>query len=422
MSKTLRKITIIETKEMVPTLKINNKFIHSKYYPQKDAKTFIDNNTVVYKQKQHVLLYGIGMGYHVKELLTRIDKECKVYIFDADEEVFNIVDKLNLLTDIKKDSRVELFIGYSKEFMDKFHEKLQLVDDILVYNPSIEALSESMERFKLALKNFSVSRMGMSSFKELADKNYENNIKEKHEPIEKFFEIKNLKSKPVIIVSSGPSLDYSVKYLSDFKEDVQIFAAGSALKTLMNNGITPDMICIIDADRIIANQVKGYENLNVPLCFLSTASHEAVDSYKGPKYIFYNEPCEDRIVIDTGKSVATAILDIAIKGEANPIIFIGQDLAFVDNKTHAEAYSEVHHLNIAVPIKKQYQKVIGVNGELLNTNNSLLYFKNWIENKINEYPNITFINCSKGAKIKGTVDMELKDVYKLITSNLKDKK
>ncbi|MCY6959556.1 motility associated factor glycosyltransferase family protein [Clostridium brassicae] len=413
-----RIIKIIETKENVPTIQVNNKFIHSKYFPQKDAKTFIDNNAFIYKGKQHMLSYGIGFGYHAKELLRRVDKNCKVYIFDVDEEIFNIGNELNLFEDIKKDNRVELFIGYSKDFMDKFYEKLQLIDDMLVYNPSIEVLPKNMERFKVALKTFSISRTGMSSFRELAQQNYESNIKESSQSIKTFYEKNKFNDKPVIIVSSGPSLDYNVKYLSDFKGEVQIFAAGSALKTLINNEITPDMICIIDAHEIIANQVKGYENLDVPLCFLNTASREAVEIYKGPKYIFYNEPHEENIVIDTGKSVATAILDIAIKGGANPIIFIGQDLAFLNNRTHAKAYSKVHNLDITVPINKEYEKVQGVNGELLDTNITLLYFKTWIENKISEYPNINFINCSNGAKIKGTTYMELEEAYRLIKNNL----
>lgn len=406
----LRNIEIIETKEKVSTLKVNNKFLHSKYYPIKDAKTFIENNSKVYKDKKHVLVYGIGLGYHIKELLNHIEKDCSIYVFDADEDIVKIANELRLLEEIYEDGRINLFIGYSKDFIDNFYEKLQLVDDILIHNPSIDVLPNTIEDFKLSLKSFSISKSGIANFAKLAKENYENNISVKHKSIEEFYDINNFRDEPVIIVSSGPSLDFNVKHLNDFKGKAKIFAAGSSLKTLIDNNIMPDMICIIDAHEIIANQIKGYEDLSVPLCYLSTASHEAVSSYNGPKFIFYNTPHENSMTIDTGKSVATAILDIAINGGADTIIFVGQDLAYVDNKTHAEAYSEVHKADISIPITKQYKTVQGVNGELLNTNTSLLYFKQWIENKISEHPDITFINCSKGAKIKGTIDMKLEDL------------
>lgn len=361
-----------------------------------------------------MLVYGIGLGYHIQELLKHIEDGCNVYVFDADEEVFKIADELGVLEEIKKDNRVEFFIGYCKKFVNDFYEKLKLVDDILIYTPSLDVLPDFMEEFKVALKSFSVSKMGMDSFKILAMENYQSNLGMEHKQIEDFYKINNFMNKPVIIASSGPSLDRTVKYLNKFKEKAYIFAVGSSLKTLMNSDIVPDMICIIDADKIIANQLKGFENLDVPLCFLSTASKEAVTSYKGPKFMFYNEPNENNMVIDTGKSVATAALDIAIKGGADPIIFIGQDLAFLDNKSHTNAYAQVHNINVEIAKKKTYKKVIGVNGEMLDTSTNLLYFKQWIENKILKHRDRTFINCSEGAKIKGTIEMDIEEAYKFV--------
>lgn len=51
MKNTKREIAIVETKENVPTIQINNKLLHSKYYPLKDAKIFIESNSKVYENK-----------------------------------------------------------------------------------------------------------------------------------------------------------------------------------------------------------------------------------------------------------------------------------------------------------------------------------------------------------------------------------
>lgn len=412
-----RIIKIIETREGETTIQVDNKFLHSKYYPIKDAKTLIENNSNIYKDKNCIVIYGLALGYHVKELLNRINGDAKVYMFEADEEIFKMAEKLKLLDDIKLDRRVELFVGYSKSFLSSFYEKLKLVDDILIYNPSVDVLPDTFSELKLVLKNFSIAKMGMEDFSKLAKNNFENNIKLEYKPISEYFKSINIRNKPVIIVSSGPSLDYSISALKNVAGKAKIFSAGSSLKALMDNKIKPDMISIVDANEIIKNQIKGYENLDIPLCFLNTASNDAIGCYRGPKYMFYNQlqnNVNKDIVIDTGKSVATAILDIAIKGGANPIIFVGQDLAYVHNKTHVDAYSQVHKLDVSIPERNNYKKVLGVNGQLLNTNNSLLYFKRWIENKISEHPNITFINCSKGAKIEGTIEMDLEGVLNSI--------
>ncbi len=42
-----------------------------------------------------------------------------------------------------------------------------------------------------------------------------------------------------------------------------------------------------------------------------------------------------------------------------------------------------------------------------------MYFKRQIEKEIEQNPNVRFVNCSKGARIKGTVEMDLEEVKKL---------
>jgi hypothetical protein len=44
---------------------------------------------------------------------------------------------------------------------------------------------------------------------------------------------------------------------------------------------------------------------------------------------------------------------------------------------------------------------------MLSTTAGWLYFKKWIEDKIAANPQISFINCSEGARINGTIEMQL---------------
>nr|WP_317726654.1 6-hydroxymethylpterin diphosphokinase MptE-like protein [Clostridium tetani] len=171
------------------------------------------------------------------------------------------------------------------------------------------------------------------------------------------------------------------------------------------NRIKPDIITILDAGEVVYNQIKGYEDLDIPLCFLSTGSRWAVQAYKGPKYMFFNKECsfnKENIVIETGKTVAAPTIDLAIKAGGKNIILCGQDMAFVDDKSHAGDDKNIEQ-------SSSYKKVLGVDGNYLNTTSGMLEFKKGIERLIENNKNVEFINSSKGAKIKGTVDMDLRN-------------
>ncbi|MCB2288852.1 hypothetical protein LGK97_03625 [Clostridium sp. CS001] len=58
----------------------------------------------------------MGLGYHIKELLKKCNKNCKIYIFNSDKAILDIVDDLGILDDIRKDKRVKIFDNYSQKF------------------------------------------------------------------------------------------------------------------------------------------------------------------------------------------------------------------------------------------------------------------------------------------------------------------
>lgn len=398
-----RKIEIVNTRESNITLLVENIFLHSKYYPVKEGQKFIALNEKFYIDKDVVMVYGLGLGYHIKELLKRCNENCKIYIFDADKEIIKIADNLGSLESIRKDKRVKIFDNYSQIFLQDFVNVSQLVDDILIYKPSVKLLSDEYSSLKNILEDYNVAKIAVERFSRVMSENYEHNLKIKTPTIKEFFNRIKVKGQTVIIVAAGPSLDYDINTLKKLNGKIKMFSVGRALSTLMKNGINPDMITIIDSQELVYNQIKGYENSDVPLCFLSTASRWAVEKYKGPKYMFYNEENEDDIIINTGKTVAVATLDIAIKGGAKEIIFVGQDLGFLDNKSHAGTINDV-------PQDGVYKKILSVNGSRMNTNDGYMYFKRQIEKEIEANTNVRFINCSKGARIKGTVEMDLAQV------------
>ncbi len=399
-----RNIQLINTGEGVYSLSINNILIHSMYYPLKEAYNFAKYRENQLKNKNHIVIYGVGLGYHIYEMLKLISNDSVVELYDVDEEIIEIGLKYGLLEEILKDQRVKFVHGYTGDILTSFSKSIKNSDSFIVFKPEIKVMPKQFEDFKGVMDRFEIGITEFVRHGRMAKKNMELNNKVECEMIDDFYNKYDSHGKPIVIVASGPSLNLNLEKLKSIRDKVVIFAVGSSLKLLMNYGIKPDMITIIDPQEIVYNQFQGFENLDVPLCFLSTASNLAVTKYNGPKYKFYNSKENSKgTIIETGKSVATAALNIAIKGRAETIIFIGQDLAFINDKSHADNYAN-ETITLGDEIAK---KVEGIGGTTLKTTEGWLYFKKWIEDKIFENPQIKFINCSSGARIKGTIEKDL---------------
>ncbi|AFM42716.1 hypothetical protein Desaci_3835 [Desulfosporosinus acidiphilus SJ4] len=405
-----RILRIFKAKNGQPTLSVNDVLVHSRFDPAREAFSLLENNKAIYQDKENVVVYGLAFGYHVTELLKRISSDCQVYVFEADTAVLSQAKTLDLVKEMMDDRRLSLIGGDQSNFLTEFAEKLNLVENILIYKPSLRVLPRKQENLKSAILDFEVGRIAWERFGPMLERNNDLNQTLEHGTIEDFLKGFDFQVRPLIIVSSGPSLDTSIEELTKYRNQFNLFCAGSALRTLMKYHIKPDMICIIDPQDIVAKQLVGFENLGVPLCFLDTASFTALLNYQGPKYIFYNQPKVGSITINTGKSVATALLSIALQGRANPIIFVGQDLAFIGKKHHTETFSEIYGVSNDASLYSS-DTVLGINGDLLYTNSGLLSFKRWIERIIKANPQVVFINASQGAKIEGAIERNLGEIF-----------
>ncbi|SQC03124.1 hypothetical protein [Clostridium tetanomorphum] len=64
-----RNIEIHKAKDGNYNLKVDKRYIYSRYFPLEEAGKFIEANKELYLDKKVVVVYGVGLGYHVKELL-----------------------------------------------------------------------------------------------------------------------------------------------------------------------------------------------------------------------------------------------------------------------------------------------------------------------------------------------------------------
>lgn len=395
-------VSFEKSKSGSTTLVYNNKYIHSKYDPVKESEQFISNKKNLINEKV-ILVYGLGLGYHVQAIVNIIDSEQKIYVFEHNNELVKGCKNVN--SELFKLDNLSIITSEDKLFYEKLLNCMNMVQDLIIHKPSLETIKNDNQELYDLIKGYSQAKVSIENSALLLKENYEENIKHNCKSIKELINQFKYVNNPYVIAAAGPSLDDELDLLNKNRDRFTIICVGSALRALMNKGISPDAIVILDGKEIVSKQLEGYENCDIPLCFLSTASRWAVKNYNGPKYIFFNTDGEDDIIIKTGKTVAVSAMDIALKSNAKEIIFLGQDLAFIGEQSHTKTFKEVYGFEDNVKQTSGNKTVLGINGEVLVTTQGYIYFKNQIEKLIKEYTGVKFINCSKGAFINGAKHM-----------------
>ncbi|KEH88690.1 MULTISPECIES: motility associated factor glycosyltransferase family protein [Clostridium] len=231
---------------------------------------------------------------------------------------------------------------------------------------------------------------------------------------------------PAIIVSAGPSLNKNINDLHNIDKDILIFSGGRTLRPLVENNIEPSLIGVVDPGEISYELVENYiEKTKSPLLFYEGTNEKVVEGHQGQKIIFtqntiihdiFKMEVED---IGVGGSVAHDLTATAKYLGCNPIIFIGQDLAYTGEKYHADiAINQFKKFDENI-VSNETENIYveDVNGDKVKTSIVLDNFRREMEIFIENNKDTTFINATEGgAKIKGTIQMTLKDAiskYKL---------
>ena len=243
-------------------------------------------------------------------------------------------------------------------------------------------------------------------------------------PVSRMFD--RMKGHPVILVSSGPSLDKNVQLLAEAKGRALVIAVGSAFTKLHRLGIEPDFAISFDGG--VYNSLGHFAGLRsqLPLIFDPILHSKVLEEYPGrlivmsiwPGGMLLDRPTGcDVGYVSIGPSVSCTAFALAYKMGANPIVFIGQDCAFSEDRTHASGT----HVDGTIDADNAYalravhgdrQPVEGQNGEQLISNPSLLTFKHWFEETIRGVdPARIVLNATEGgANIRGARNISFREV------------
>lgn len=285
---------------------------------------------------------------------------------------------------------------------------------VIVHRPSLETMPSTMKRLRNAINDFYIRKNSIRFFQPEMDKNVKYFLahSEKFLPAGKLYGV--FDGIPVAVISAGPSLEPSLPLLVGLRNRLLILSVGTALQPLLGAGVEPDLVMVTDPQEIVWQQLAGV-NKDIPLVFLPTTSWRVMESWPGPRLAAVQEGLEmtgglsgfqQWPLLETGGSVSTAALDLAIKMGADPVIFVGQDLGYPRGLTHSPGV--MYHNTMA---HETGQMVESIAGGCIPTGRNLLLYKKWIEDRIEREKNRVFINTSPwGACIRGTCEVSLEEL------------
>lgn len=393
---------LIETTNIgLPTLKFENEkkslYYHSNIDPVNEAKSL-----ACYYAKKDCLdysIWGFGLGYHVQALLE-YDRRFQVTCVETNLSVLVCAFHSCDLTALLKNPRFTLQYCELEKSMDYIECKSP--STLLVHAPSLFALNDS--KFKTALANYFMQISSMYAQEQKLRENFYYNTKHEDDSIVAIKD--NFRNKDVIFVAGGPSVEYYIDFLREksHSENTTIICASTIYKKLLENNITPEFTIMIDAQDNLIHHVEGAPKTSTRLIYLCTASSQAVNLFKGKRYICFQRNYLDAEkyasshqipLIQTGGTVSSAAIDLILQFDAKSLTTIGLDLAFTNNKRHSFDAVSANNSDLSLPT------VRSVTGELIPTANNFNIYREWIEKRIASTKNIELINLSHGAYIKG---------------------
>lgn len=396
--------------------------LNSSYSPKNEAEKWIEQYSFT-NINIIITMFGLGSGLFARELMCHKDTQDIIIIYEPSIDIFIHVLHNYDITDIIENDSVVIAIEGINKF--DFHRILRLklnitnVDSQIItthpgykelfaedYDYFSEEVTESFinERTNINTEKFFGKRYIINGIFNARYLNSSNRLMDIKEDI-------NIDI-PAVVVAAGPSVKDSIDELRRAKGKVYIFAVDRILDYLLDVDIVPDFVVSIDPKKPV-QYFSTRDDVNVPLLCDLNSNWEVLNRHNGNKIIITSNPYFQKMyltlgkeppLLNTGASVATAAFSACVQLGFKRIALAGQDMAYDGEYSHAGGMVEKN-------TSHQDVYVDGINGEKVRSRRDWYAFLNWYQDMVIVHTDIEIIDTkSKGAKIKGAIQMPLQDL------------
>ncbi len=422
---------------------VNGKFIHSRYNPIVEASRWVEGLNIK-EEEDSIFIIGLGLGYYLEFLLERYPNK-KIIIVEPSKEIFlhflevqdatSYIENINIVFLVEKESNTirTLFDHYIQNNKVKrvFYTELPVYKKM--YNSYIDNIYDDVKKILLLLQ-------GNLSTEICFSRRWLYNTLKNFKYVSSYNNIVSLENSfcdiPIVIVSSGPSLEKNMCFLKELYNRALIIAVGTAASILDSNGIVPHIIMGVDGNPSESTIFKKLSNHNPLFVYAHMIHFESLEVYSGDKMWMHlqgDHKLESIIEgldlkypsIVTGGSIANTALTFSHWLKAKTILLIGQDLAYTNQKLYAAGNAHEGQEELA---EQGYILEKDIYGNPVYTKSAFLTFRNWFEDYVKIRigdEDIGLFNCTEGGlNIEGIPNLTFKEAierYCTTTFNINDR-
>ena len=373
------------------------------------------------------ILVGIGLGYLVDIIREKMRKGHKILVIEKNATILKAaLARTDICVLLRDDSIIfsmpdqeEIKSNIAKYILDKKEEdaKLICIEKLMTsckeYRETVELVRNQCDACLTKMRTLLVAGANRIS------------VINEIENFPKFLfssGIKNLFGKfeqiPAIIISAGPSLEKNCHMLKQAKGKALLLATAPIVRVLLAHKIIPDLMVSIDFGAGNRKHFNGIcDRTDIPLVYCNEITPGIVKDFQGDMFTIHegrfaswlHNNWDYKGDINGGGSVAIFALMTALACGCDPIIFVGQDLAFSVSSGRSHVEGRLGGKTVEIACREDHLWVDGIYGEKVPTTGALLGFKCETEKIMAQFDR-TFINCTEGgADIKGTKVMGLEE-------------
>ncbi len=378
-----------------------------------------------------LLVFGIGVGLHIKEMVETFNI-CQLILIDSDPIMLKlsmhcfswngIFDYFN-----QEGRRLDTVFGGNPESLgEQIVNTIRLGsvvccaspfafyhDDSALYQQSAQHVSD----------NYFRAVDGWGEFEDEWDA-YQQTIVN----LGKQFAILGRHCKldanaQVVLVGNGPSLDRSLNKLAEISTKSLIFSCGTSLKPLLHNDIIPDVHVELERKKLVASLIKSAGDsveLSKIRLLAPTRVHPDVLRLFKHNYLWVKGGDSGGALL-TGEfpdvslcnpTVANAALALCIRLGFKNIVLMGIDLGWIDNQKHHASNSVYFDSGLVKQLKKsRVERLIqSRDGVAFASTHILDWSRVCMEELIRLNEDCVIHNCSDGVDIKGTIRLPIDEL------------
>lgn len=380
------------------------------------------------------MIFGVGLGYALTQLLEKHTFDY-IFICEPDFETFYASLYCTDWQAILNKADVEsgcIFLHIGTPYESFFDELQKVYEDIGAFSlissfcyqhtplPEVSALVRAFfERFYQLQLGYGFYNDAVTGLAHTVE-NFNRNQCPLFVPPSKHSPYRDLTA---YVVANGPSVDEAVEALKENQDNVVIFAAGTAINTLLNLGIQPDFHVLVERplstyevqlETLSIEDMKSLNLLAVDVIYPELPPYYkwAALGLKGPEagsllsqYEYLKQSHKLLTTLpNAGPLVANTALSFASKMGFGEIYLIGVDNGYPDHGPSHSSYSiysdgrfnKEYRVNTDVPYKLD-----GNLGGTVKATNLMVSAKQQMERLVKDTPKTQYYNVGSGAKIDG---------------------